>query len=63
MIPKGTRLVIGSGAGAGNLGRLAEVADTIIVGSSIKVDGVATSPLDPSRVASFLAEARSHELV
>jgi uncharacterized protein len=63
VIPEGTRLVVGSGAGTGNLGRLAEVADAVIVGSSIKVDGVATSPLDPSRAASFIAEARSHGLV
>jgi len=63
VIPKGTRLVIGSGARTGNLGRLAEVADTVIVGSSIKVDEVPTSPLDPARVSSFVAEARSHGLV
>ncbi len=63
VIPEGTRLVIGSGAGIGNLGRLAEVADTVIVGSSIKIDGLATSPVDISRATSFIAEARAHGLV
>jgi uncharacterized protein len=62
VIPKGTRLVIGSGAEAGNLGRLVEVADTIIVGSSLKADGTASSPLDMARVASFVEVARHHGL-
>jgi uncharacterized protein len=62
-IPKGTRLVIGSGAGVDNLGRLVEVADTVIVGSSLKVDGSANSPLDMARVAPFVEAARHHGLV
>jgi membrane complex biogenesis BtpA family protein len=63
VLPKGTRLVIGSGAGADNLGTLAQVADTVIVGSSLKVDGVATERLDQRRVAAFLETARHHGLV
>jgi membrane complex biogenesis BtpA family protein len=63
VLPKGTRLVIGSGAGADNLGTLAQVADTVIVGSSLKVDGVATERLDKRRVAAFLETARHHGLV
>ena len=63
VIPKETRLVIGSGAGPGNLVRLAEVADSIIVGSATKADGVATSPVDPARAASVIEAARHHGLV
>lgn len=56
VIPKETRLVIGSGVGPGNLARIAEVADSVIVGSSVEIDGVAGAPVDPGR-ASVLAEA------
>ncbi len=63
VLPKGTRLVIGSGAGVDNLGSLAEIADNVIVGSSLKVDGVATGRLDPGRVAAFIEAARHHGLV
>lgn len=63
VLPKGTRLVIGSGAGVDNLGVLAEVADTVIVGSSLKVDGVANGRLDPGRVATFIEAARHHGLI
>jgi len=62
-IPKETRVVIGSGASAGNIFRLLEVADTIIVGSSIKVDGNATGAVDPSRAAAFVEAARDNGLV
>ena len=58
VIPKDTRLVIGSGAEVGNLNRLVEVADTVIVGSSLKADGTAGSPLDMGRVATFVEAAR-----
>ncbi len=58
VIPKDTRLVIGSGAEVGNLGRLVEVADTVIVGSSLKADGNATERLDPGRVSAFIEAAR-----
>lgn len=63
VIPKETRLVIGSGAGIANLGRLAEVADTVIVGSSIKLDGLAGSPVDPVRATALIDAARDHGLI
>lgn len=63
VIPKETRLVIGSGAGIANLGRLTEAADTVIVGSSIKIDGMATSPVDPARAAALTGAARDHGLI
>ena len=63
VLPIDTRLVIGSGAEAGNLGRLVEVADTVIVGSSLKADGTASSPLDMARVGPFVEAARHHGLI
>jgi membrane complex biogenesis BtpA family protein len=62
-MPKETRLVIGSGASADNLTTLLGVADTLIVGSSIKVDGDAASRVDPLRAAAFIEAARDHGLV
>ncbi len=62
VIPKGTRLVIGSGAEVGNLAQLVEVADSVIVGSSLKADGKAGSPLDMGRVTTFVEAARHHGL-
>jgi hypothetical protein len=62
-VPKETRIVIGSGAAAGNVARLIEVADTIIVGSSIKVDSSPARPVDPNRAAAFVEAAREHGLV
>jgi membrane complex biogenesis BtpA family protein len=63
VLPKGTRLVIGSGVAVDNLGTLVDVADAVIVGSSLKVDGVASGQLDPGRVAAFVEAARHHGLV
>ena len=63
VLPKDTRLVVGSGAEVGNLGRLVEVADTVIVGSYLKLDGVANEPLDPGRVSAFIETARHHGLI
>lgn len=62
-VPKGTRLVVGSGATMGNLGRLLEVADTVIVGSALKADNDPGQPVDPARAAAFLEAAASHGLV
>jgi membrane complex biogenesis BtpA family protein len=61
-IPKETRLVIGSGASVDNLADLAEVADSVIVGSSIKVDGDPSARVDPLRAAAFVETARHHGL-
>lgn len=61
--PPGTRLVIGSGAAVDDLGSLVEVADTIIVGSSIKVDGDARGRPDPTRVREFVEKAGERGLL
>ncbi len=56
-LPKGTRVVIGSGASVGNLLRLVELADTVIVGSGIKVDNDATNRVDQVKATAFVEAA------
>lgn len=51
-------LVVGSGASPDNLGRLAEVADHVVVGTSLEEGGKPGAPLDPARIEAFLAVAR-----
>lgn len=58
-----TSIVIGSGANANNLDRLLEIADAVIVGSSLKEDGVPTKPLDKGRVEAFVTTATRHGLI
>ncbi len=48
-VPDGTRVVIGSGATPSSLAGLMAFADTVIVGSALKVDGDARQPVDPER--------------
>jgi membrane complex biogenesis BtpA family protein len=43
-------LLIGSGVDEGNAGTLLEYADVLIVGTSVKKDGVTTNPVDGERV-------------
>ncbi len=61
-VPAGTRVVIGSGATGDNLDRLLSVADTIIVGSAIKVAGEAGNRPDPVRAADFAQMAAERGL-
>jgi membrane complex biogenesis BtpA family protein len=49
---------IGSGADAATIASLLAVADGAIVGTSIKVDGVTTAPVDPDRARALVAAAR-----
>ena len=49
---------IGSGISAANAGEMLGIADGAIVGTSIKVDGLATNPVDPAAAAEFIAAAR-----
>lgn len=51
-----TPVVVGTGVSAGNIGRLATVADAFIVGTSIKEGGKTLNPVDPRR-AQALTEA------
>jgi len=61
-VPAETRVVIGSGASVDNLSRLLNVADSVIVGSAIKVDGAANNRVDPIRAAHFAQVATDHGL-
>ncbi len=61
-VPKKTRVVIGSGANVDNLSKLMDVADTVIVGSAIKVDGDANNRVDRIRAAHFAQVASEHGL-
>jgi membrane complex biogenesis BtpA family protein len=57
-----TPVVVGTGVTAANFRAMAEVADGFIVGTSIKIDGRTLNPVDPARVAEFMAAARGiHE--
>jgi predicted TIM-barrel enzyme len=56
-------VVIGSGANADNLSRLLRAADSVIVGSSTKVDGDARNRVDALRAARFIEVARGEGLL
>lgn len=62
-VPEGTRVAVGSGATVDNLATLLEVVDTVIVGSSVKVDGDANKRPDPARAGSFIETAAERGLV
>lgn len=50
-------LAAGSGANSGNLAELGSVADHVIVGTALEVDGRPGAPLDPDRVSAFVSAA------
>lgn len=58
-VPDGTRVVIGSGASPDNLSSLMAVADTVIVGSSLKFDDEASRRVDPTRARALADAAHS----
>jgi membrane complex biogenesis BtpA family protein len=49
---------VGSGATAEQAAALLQLATGIIVGTSVKVDGISTNPVDVSRAAAFVNAAR-----
>ncbi len=49
---------LNTGAKSTNIAKFLEVADGVIVGSSLKVDGYTWNPVDPARVKEFVAAAR-----
>lgn len=51
-------ILIGSGGTVDNIGNLLPRADGVIVGTSIKVDGVLWNPVDPARAEAFVKAAR-----
>jgi hypothetical protein len=52
-------VLIGSGADEHNVTALLEHADGVIVGSSLKRDGVMENPMDAERVRRFAAQVRT----
>ncbi len=48
-------LLVNTGAKASNIEGFLKVADGVIVGSSLKQDGYTWNPVDPARVAAFMA--------
>ena len=51
-------VLLGSGTTAENIAAFLEIADGAIVGSSLKVDGEATNPVDVERVRRYMAAVR-----
>jgi hypothetical protein len=51
-------VLLNTGAKAGNIKQFLKVADGVIVGSSLKVDGYTWNPVDESRVKAFVAAVR-----
>lgn len=51
-------ILVGSGADERNVAALLSVADGVIVGSSVKVDGDVSQPVDVARVKAFVRAAR-----
>lgn len=49
-------VIVNTGAKATNIAGFLEVADGVIVGSDLKVDGGTWNPVDPDRVAAFMRE-------
>lgn len=62
-VPEGTRVAVGSGATADNLATLLEVVDTVIVGSSVKIDRDANKRPDQARVGAFIEAAAERGLL
>ena len=51
-------ILIGSGATIETVTALLEIADGVIVGTSLKMEGATTAPVDAARAAAFVAAAR-----
>ncbi len=48
------KIIIGSGANSQNVSTLLQYADSVIVGTSVKIDRKTPNPVDPKRLAEFL---------
>ncbi|MDW8327109.1 MAG: BtpA/SgcQ family protein [Anaerolineales bacterium] len=51
-------VLLNTGAKLENIRRFLQIADGVIVGSSLKVDGHTWNPVDPERVKAFMAAVR-----
>jgi membrane complex biogenesis BtpA family protein len=52
-------VLVNTGATAENIAQFLAVADGVVVGSSLKVDGKTWNPVDPGQVRSFMAAAKA----
>jgi membrane complex biogenesis BtpA family protein len=62
-VPKTTRIVIGSGVDPSNLASLSAIADSFIVGSSLKYDGAAQNRVDEARARRLIQAAHDVGLI
>lgn len=62
-VTKGTRIVIGSGVDPSNLTSLIEIADSFIVGSSVKYDGEAQNRVEEARARQLIQAAQDVGLI
>ena len=53
----GAPVLVGSGIDSGSIAGFLEVADGVIVGTALEVDGVTTNPIDPARAGALVAAA------
>jgi membrane complex biogenesis BtpA family protein len=51
-------VLMNTGATVDNIARFLEVADGVIIGSGLKVDGQTWNPVDPDRVTAFMSQVR-----
>ncbi|HJY86242.1 MAG TPA: BtpA/SgcQ family protein, partial [Candidatus Acidoferrales bacterium] len=52
-------ILVGSGSNQENIGAFLQYADGVIVGSSLKTDGVMQNPVDLKRVRAFMDAVRA----
>jgi uncharacterized protein len=52
-------ILVGSGSNQENIGAFLQYADGVIVGSSLKIDGVMQNPMDVKRVRAFMDAVRA----
>ncbi|MBJ93350.1 MAG: phosphorybosylanthranilate isomerase [Rickettsiales bacterium] len=57
-LPAGAALLVGSGVTANSVAPLLELADGVIVGTSVKEEGRTIAPVDPARAAALVAATR-----
>ncbi len=57
-VASGRPVFVGSGVTIENAAEVASIADGLIVGSSLKVDGRVSNPVDPARVRALVAATR-----
>jgi membrane complex biogenesis BtpA family protein len=56
-VGEGVPVLVNTGAKSSNVAAYLEIADGVIVGSDLKIDGYTWNPIDPERVRRFLTAA------